>query len=585
MSKLKKFKSKFTKLFLPTLLIVLALLIFYVSVIFTFSKKIFPNTYIAGIYVGNMSVQDAQTILQKDLQFPSKVQLTANGNYYDLDTKEVKLNYDVQQTVLRAYNFTNSGNLLNDLIIKTQLVIKPIDLGLALTYDEKKLDETLAILSTKIGQEPVYPNVSADDKGHVLVNPGKDGIIIDLQKTKTDLLTGLSEGKFDNKTIYLKNVEVELDRDEALVVTNRAQKLLTKQLLLKLGPDTIEIPKNKVLSFLDYGNKFDLEKIKTYSNEVAKKLNRSAQDSVFVVKDGKVQEFTPSKDGLVVSEDQLTNLIFTNLSVLENSLEESLSLNIPVETTPAKIKNEDVNNLGIKELLGKGTSHFKGSIPNRIHNVNLAQSRFKGVLVPPGETFSFNQYLGDVSSLTGYKAAYVIKDGKTVLGDGGGVCQVSTTLFRAILAAGLPIVERRPHSYRVGYYEQGFPPGLDATVYYPTTDLKFKNDTLAHLLIQPIIDLSTLTLDFEIYGTNDGRVAKTSKPVITSSIAPAPDLYVDDPTIPTGQIRQIEHKAWGARVVFDYKVTRAGETLIDQKFVSGYRPWQAVFLRGTGPAI
>jgi len=198
-----------------------------------------------------------------------------------------------------------------------------------------------------------------------------------------------------------------------------------------------------------------------------------------------------------------------------------------------------------------------------------------------GSSISFNNVLGDVSAFTGYKQAYVIMDGKTVLGDGGGVCQVSTTLFRALLSAGLPIVERRAHAYRVGYYEQGFPPGLDATVYSPTTDLKFTNDTPAHILIQPKIDTNNLSLVFEIYGTNDGRVATTTKPVITSQTAPPADLYVDDPTIPAGTVKQIEHKAWGAKVIFDYNVVRNGETLINQRFTSNYRSWGAVFLRGT----
>jgi vancomycin resistance protein YoaR len=240
--------------------------------------------------------------------------------------------------------------------------------------------------------------------------------------------------------------------------------------------------------------------------------------------------------------------------------------------------------LGIKELIGRGSSRFAHSIVNRIYNIGLASSRFKGVLVAPDEIFSFNQVLGDVSALTGYKQAFVIKDGKTVLGDGGGVCQVSTTLFRAVLDAGLPIVERRAHSYRVGYYEQDSPPGIDATVFAPSTDLKFKNDTPGHLLIQPLYDAKAQTLVFEIYGTDDGRVATTTKPITTSVTAAPPDLYVDDPTLPAGTIKQIDFKAAGARVVFDYQVTRAGEEIYSNTFVSNYRPWQAVFLRGTGPA-
>jgi len=170
-----------------------------------------------------------------------------------------------------------------------------------------------------------------------------------------------------------------------------------------------------------------------------------------------------------------------------------------------------------------------------------------------------------------------------VLGDGGGVCQVSTTLFRALLDAGLPIIERRAHSYRVSYYEQDSPPGLDATVYYPTTDLKFKNDTAGYLLIQVIYDPKNYTLAFAIYGTPDNRIITTTKPKIGAAIPPPEDLYVDDPTLPTGKIRQIDYKAWGAKVSFEYKVEKDGKTITSQTFTSNYRPWQAVFLKGTGP--
>jgi vancomycin resistance protein YoaR len=87
------------------------------------------------------------------------------------------------------------------------------------------------------------------------------------------------------------------------------------------------------------------------------------------------------------------------------------------------------NNFGIEELIGVGTSNFTHSAPERVYNVTLATSKFNGVLIPKGAVISFNDLVGDISSLTGYKQAYVIKNGRTVLGDGGGVCQVSTTLF------------------------------------------------------------------------------------------------------------------------------------------------------------
>jgi vancomycin resistance protein YoaR len=204
-----------------------------------------------------------------------------------------------------------------------------------------------------------------------------------------------------------------------------------------------------------------------------------------------------------------------------------------------------------------------------------------GILIKPGEEFSFDKAVGDVSSLTGYKQAYVIQNGRTVLGDGGGVCQVSTTFFRAILDAGYPITERNPHAYRVHYYEEDSGPGIDAAIYTPTVDLKFKNDSGHYLLVQSYIDTEEMRLTFELYGTKDGREVTIGKPVILSQ-SPAPEpLYQDDPTLPKGQIKQVDFAAPGAKVYFTREVKKNGEVIISDKFTSNYRPWQAVYLRGT----
>ncbi|HZQ29900.1 MAG TPA: VanW family protein, partial [Patescibacteria group bacterium] len=172
-------------------------------------------------------------------------------------------------------------------------------------------------------------------------------------------------------------------------------------------------------------------------------------------------------------------------------------------------------------------------------------------------------------------------NGKTVLGDGGGVCQVSTTFFRALLNAGLPIVERHPHSYRVGYYEQDSPPGLDATIYYPSVDLKFRNDTGNYILIQTVVDYDNLRLTFNLYGTKDGREVSISNSVITNQTPAPPPLYQDDPTLPKGVIKQVDFEAAGADVYFTREVRKNGRVVLADKFVSNYQPWQAVFLRGT----
>jgi vancomycin resistance protein YoaR len=216
-----------------------------------------------------------------------------------------------------------------------------------------------------------------------------------------------------------------------------------------------------------------------------------------------------------------------------------------------------------------------------VHNIELAAARLNGVLIKPGEEFSFNAAVGEVSAATGYQAAYIIQNGRTQLGDGGGLCQDSTTVFRAALDSGLPITVRRGHSYRVGYYEQNAKAGLDATVYSPSTDLKFINDTPAHILIQTEVDSPNRTLKVYFYGTSDGRKA-TIKDHVVWGITPAPpDVYQDDPTLPVGTVKQVDWKAQGAKAQFVYVVERGGEIIFEKTFTTIYQPWAAVFLRGT----
>ena len=364
--------------------------------------------------------------------------------------------------------------------------------------------------------------------------------------------------------------------------------LLAKQ-AFEIGR-TKDILSNISLTFQAYVNgvnlppayHYDESKLLNILYPIIQKIQLDPVDAAFVFQDEKVTAFKQSQEGQTADLPLLKNMLDSKLDlVLKSQKPQTLTIQIPIRLLKPNITTEKVNSLGIKELLSTGTSFFQHSIPNRIFNIKLAAERLNGILVKPGETFSFNKVLGDVSAFTGYQQAYIIKDGKTILGDGGGVCQVSTTLFRALLNAGLPIVERYAHAYRVSYYEQASLPGLDATVYSPTVDLKFKNDTNNHILIQTSIDPNIQELKFSLYGTRDAREVVLSKPIITNQIQPPEDSYQDDPTLPKGTIKQIDFSAWGARVTFTRAVTKNDKIIISETYRSNYRPWQAVYLRGT----
>lgn len=178
---------------------------------------------------------------------------------------------------------------------------------------------------------------------------------------------------------------------------------------------------------------------------------------------------------------------------------------------------QDSDNFGIKELLATGESYFKGSSANRVSNIRAASAPLDNLLIAPGESVSFLKLITPMTYEKGFRNGLIIQDGKVVSGWGGGTCQVSTTLYRAILNAGLTVEQRTAHSIRVGYYEQESYPGLDATVFLPRVDLKFRNDTGNNILITRNLDEANNFISFSIWGTKDRSVRMEGPEYLTKS--------------------------------------------------------------------
>jgi len=380
-------------------------------------------------------------------------------------------------------------------------------------------------------------------------------------------------------TISAKQIDFGYDQnllaDQAMTIGRSSNAISNMSLVLQAYLNTINLP--PAYHYSD-------QKLTAIADSLAKQVNIKPINPLFNFVDGKAVTFQLGSDGKVLDEETLKEEITDKIkeSFLSNKAE-SIALALPIQAVHAANATDEANQMGITEEVSEGTSLFQGSAPERVFNIALAASKLNGVIIKPNEVFSFDQTIGDISALSGYKQALVINDGKTELGDGGGVCQVSTTMFRAALSAGLPIVERHQHAYRVHYYEEDTgEPGIDAAIYYPTVDLKFKNDTGHALLIQTNIDYTDDRLTFTLYGTKDpNREVSIGTPVIVSQTPAPPPLYTDDPTLPAGQIKQIDYSANGADVYFTRTVTENGKTTIYDKFTSDYQPWQAKYLRGT----
>lgn len=424
----------------------------------------------------------------------------------------------------------------------------------------------------------LYPNVAI--YGHPV---GK------MNKTEVYLLFSELESKIQENKLYLtyEGEQVATFSASTLNLHLDIEDAFNKAYIVGRSPHTPSLVLQTILTTLGMKQfnfplsvSYDKQPIQEVLNHLADVYEKEAVNAKFQFESGKVVVFEKEASGLHL---EVNSALLESDSRIKKGLVVYTPQVVKVEKTVVKptVTLAQTNTYGIEELIGEGISDYSHSIPQRIHNLLLGTSKFNGVLIPKNATFSFNSTVGDISSTTGYQPAYIIMAGKTVLGDGGGICQVSTTLFRAVLNTGLPIVEYHAHAYRVGYYENDAKPGLDATVFGPDVDFRFTNNTPASILIQTTADEENHTLYFKFYGKKDARKVELTSPRIYD-VTSAPDAqYQDDPTLKKGVVKQIDFAAPGTRSSYSYKVTRGNEVLFQKDFLNWYRPWRAVFLVGT----
>ena len=387
---------------------------------------------------------------------------------------------------------------------------KPKNFNLEIDFDVDKLNEQVDYLASLV-DKPFIPTEISYKNNKISITKGSLGVQLKKDSFINTLTTNLITANFDQEIkLETENIGFIPDENQIDETKIKSQNLIKKSLILNEDLTKITIDSNTLISWLAFEGDYQSDKISYYVKNLNLSLQRDPVDAVFKFENNKVTEFKPSQNGIKIKEDELVILIKKSLDKLINSEEISDSINIPIIITSPKITNGDVNDLGIKDLLGRGTSSFSHSSSIRNMNVEKGSSIINRILVSPDETFSFIKNLGEVSLEAGFKKAYIIRQGKTELDVGGGVCQVSTTLFRAMLDAGLNITARQNHAYRVSYYEEDSKPGFDATVFIPNPDLKFINDTGNYVLIQSIYDGKNKKLTYEIYGTSDGQIGRAS---------------------------------------------------------------------------
>jgi vancomycin resistance protein YoaR len=552
------------------------------------ADRIVPGVYVWDVDVGGLDRDQAMEHLSATFRYPDDRHpaLRYGQQLWPIDPADLGLELDAAATVDNALAIGHRGGLVDQFKEQLSVLVQSRLVAPVFGFDQGAGTMFISQVAREVNQPLRNAGLSLGEDLSVTVTPGRGGREVDGEATRRALvarieemgggavdlvvretepfLTDLSAVQAQVERILSGPVALTAPGSEPWVIepATLASWLILRPTTTSNGPATLSVT-------LDPGQTSAL------AQEISSQVDRPPTDAQFRFDDG-MGMLVP----IVESVPGQTLDITATVSLIETAAN-SDQRTAPMPLTPVRptVSSEDGQHLGIVELVGEGTTGFAGSSASRVQNIAVGASQFDGVIVAPGETFSFNQYLGEVTAEKGYEESIIIWGNTTRADVGGGLCQVSSTAFRAAFWAGLPIAERWAHAFRVSYYEP--PKGMDATIYSPSVDLKWVNDTGHHVLIQTYVDRVNSTITFRYYGTNPGRSVEMDGPYESNHVEHGPPVYRDDPTRPEGETKQIEWAKDGLDVTV-YRIIKEGGVEVQRDtFFSRYQPWQAVYLVGT----
>ena len=590
------------------LMIGLALLTMLVGLLpaaygYIYDGLIYPGVSVGGVDLSGMTTQQAATLLAQKLDYPQrgKIVFQEGTTIWTASPADLGVVLDAQTSALVAYNLGRTGAFSERLADYWHAWSSGVDLAPLFVFDKRIAQNYLQGIAQQVDR-PIIEATLGVNGVDVVVNSGQVGRTLDVNTALTNLDTQL-------QTMTDGLVPLVVNETPPVILDASAQAELARQILS--APLTLKVPNPQEgdpgpWSFepvalaqmlviqrvsTDQGESYQVglnpDALRTFLVNIAPGFTRSPQNARFIFNDDtrQLDLLQSAVIGRALDVDSSLQQINQQLLAGQHSVD------LVMQTTNPEVTNDSTaESLGITELTSSYTSYFYGSAASRIQNITTAASRFHGLLVAPGESFSMADALGDISLDTGYSEALIIFGDRTIKGVGGGVCQVSTTLFRTAFFGGYQIDERWFHAYRVGYYEQtasgGYDEnlaGLDATVFAPQVDFRFTNDTPYWLLMETYMGANSLTWKF--YSTSDGRTVDWDTSGLQNIVEPPEPLYEENPDLAQGEIKQVDWAVDGADVTVTRQVYRDGAIFFEDIFNTHYLPWQAKYQYGPGTEV
>ncbi|MEK7539773.1 MAG: VanW family protein [Patescibacteria group bacterium] len=560
-----------------------------------YKQKFFPGVKIGELSVAGLSYTEALEKIQPSLlalettglQFQSgDTALTVPATLEPVDPgagEKTIFSVDADATVEAAYSVGRTGSFIFQLGEQVKTALQGVSVPVAYSLDEEELASQLEEAFSGLEQRSQNASLVYDaENGEWSVEPAADGQVFNY----TVVLSEAHE-RFQQAVASPVHLQLQAAQPEVTDEVAERQIELADQ-ILKLAPIQIhadslsfEIGEEEFARWIEatpQGIGLDAEEVAASLEDRSDLINQPAKEGRFNFVDGKIEQYEDSQEGKVL--DIPVSIGFIQQQIIDDRTSEAT---LYVRVDQPNVTPENIADLGIKELLGTGHSNMGNSPYNRRLNIARGAELLNGLLIAPGEEFSLLDHLRPFTSENGYYPELVIKENKTIPEIGGGLCQIGTTTFRGAMLSGFEILERRNHSYAVSYYfdDANNLPGTDATIYDPSPDMRFKNDTGHWVLFEAKIESNDLYFSF--YGTSDGRKAFFTPPTISGWVSPPPTKEVEDPSLAPGAKKCTESAHAGTSSSFDYIIEYADGTKHEETFTSIYKPWQAVCLVGPKP--
>ena len=539
---------------------------------FWHTDRIFSGVRVAGVPVGSETRTRALLSLHKELTpYPlTPVLLEHEGRQWAFGPQSLTVEANLDDAVNRAYRVGRQGKILERVVNQWHAFMGRKTIWPEIVVLESSVRQVVASASSEV-RRPSRPSLRI---GTVTLPP-RTGLDIDIAATTQLVLAQIARG---GGSVRLQTFETTPLPD---LPHNADQHSPIEPIVLRHEPTGIAFAIDAAMQQrLMPGRNPELlneDMLRLVIEGWSRQVSYPAQDARLRFDQASQQPVVlePSRQG------QLLDIESTMAAVRKTLNREHRSITLAITPVLPKIDSRNLERLGIKELIATSTTHFGGSSDARVHNIMIAMEKFSGVVIPPGEEFSFNSTIEAVSDANGFEESAIILGDRTAVGIGGGVCQVSTTIFQAALKAGFPLLERHNHGYVVSWYGE---PGFDATIYTPYVDFRFLNDSDAHLLIQPVFDSINSTISFNLYGTSPNREVLIGNALYTDFKEPSDPIYREEESLETGQIKQVEWPKQGLTVTVVRTVNENGISQ-EEPIVSIYQPKSAVFLYGPGTKI